>query len=149
MNIQLPAPRWSAILFLAVIALDVLWPRPDPPGVQAPTVADLAAGAVAFDPCNMWEQVPAGAKFGTLFWISALAAMLVQGLRNRTVALWVSVLAFPAGAAMYEHNQWRLYQCYSATSFTWFWIDALAFCLLAAHQVLWRMREARTRSAAA
>ena len=63
----------------------------NPPPVtsnQTPVEADL----VRFDPCMMWEQIPATVRISSLLCFGSVVVLLAQGIRNRSVPRWVAIV---------------------------------------------------------
>ena len=75
-------------VYVAGIIYSILFPH-----TSRPTETAAADGTVTFDVCGMmWEQMSAMKQVAALLWGTSFMVLLVQGLRNRPVRRWVTVV---------------------------------------------------------
>jgi hypothetical protein len=145
-----PSPTWSAapgsttkdfagymlavVTYLLVSAIE--WVAESPHA--APPTVGSEPGVERFDPCMMWEQVPATVRISTLVWFTSFLILLVQGFRNRAVPRWLAIACLIAVVPTFHHQLWRVQQCYTKLGAVDFWICIGTVCLMCLHQAFQR-----------
>jgi hypothetical protein len=99
-------------------------------------------GVERFDPCMMWEQIPAAVRISTLVWFTLLAILLVQGFRNRAVSRWLAIASLIALVPTIHHWLWRVQQCYTKLGAVDFWVCIGTVCLMCLHHLFQHPRRA-------
>lgn len=106
-------------------------------GHESATVDEV--GVAQFDPCTMWEQMPATVVLSSIVWFVSFVILLVQGLRNRSAPRWLAITCLVALGPTVNHNlSWRLQHCYTKVGRVGFWICVSAVGLMCLHQILQR-----------
>lgn len=97
------------------------------------TETAAADGSVTFDRCGvMWEQMSPMKKLTALICGISFLVLLVQGLRNRPVRRWVTVVGlFSLGVTLW-YDRWRIENCWIPFSF----VAMAAIVLMYVHQLL-------------
>lgn len=90
-----------------------------------------------FDPCYLWEQMPADEKLAVLVFFPALLVLLVQGLRNRPVPRWLAIAALVALGPVAKDLIRQQSLCGRQPNFG-FYCWAGAVVLMCLHQMLQR-----------
>jgi hypothetical protein len=97
-----------------------------------PTETAATDGAVSFDLCNMWEQMSAMKQIGALLWGTSFMVLLVQGLRNRPVRRWVTVVGLVSLGVTLWYDRWRVENCWTGFTF----VAMAAVIAMYVHQLL-------------
>src|SRR5690242_20633109 len=106
--------RITSIAVLLVIAMTLSVPRSVV--VRTPMDATVSsAGDVYFDPCSMWEQIAVSVRIATLAWVATFLALLIQGLRNRTLPRFVPLIGVAGFVWSIRGQWWELSHCESNT----------------------------------
>ena len=104
------------------------------PHTLRPTETAATDGTVSFDLCNMWEQMSAMKQLGALLCGASFMVLLVQGLRNRPVRRWVTVVGLVSLGVTLWYDRWRIENCWTPISF----VVLAAIVLMYVHQLLSR-----------
>lgn len=119
---------------LGVLALHLaarhLLPPPDLTTVSS-------AGAPGWDPCSVWEQMPALMQVLALVFLVSFVVLTVQGLRNHAVPRWLAIAGLAGLVPIVDHKLWLIH-CSNKVSVVTFFIWLLAFALVCLHQILQR-----------
>jgi hypothetical protein len=130
--------RWSSWLVIATYLVTV--------GAEyvsgshrsfAPSV-NLPPESIGFNPCMMWERIPASARIATLVWFPTFLATLTQGFRNRAAARYLPILCLLAYGPVIQHQLWRIRDCYPPIGRIGFWILVASVCVMCLHHIIQR-----------
>jgi hypothetical protein len=98
-----------------------------------PTKTAAADGTVAFDLCGvMWEQMSPMKQLAALGSAISFLVLLVQGLRNRLVQRWVTVVGLVSLGMILWYERWRIENCWTTFSF----VALGTIVLMYVHQLL-------------
>src|SRR5215471_14322303 len=120
------------ILYVTHIVVSSLLSSRASPGRTVPD----APGVAEWDPCYMWEQIPALIRVSTLIFLFSFLTVLIQGFRNRPAARWVALLAVAGLVPTVQHSLWRVRLCYSNFNKVGFWIELTAIGLVCIHHII-------------
>jgi len=87
---------------------------------------------VAVDRGATWEQMPPMKKVAGLLCIGSFLILLLQGLRNRRVPRWLTVVGLVSQVAITWYNRWEIENCWTPSSF----VSLGAIVLMYVHQLL-------------
>ena len=135
--------RWSSGLVIVacvlVFAIEFLLG-----GARAPAANTGSSDSVGWDPCSVWEQMPATVRLAGLVCVVALPAMFIQGLRNRSVPWWLAAAGLAALVPAVHHQLWFARGCYSSRGMAGFWICNCTLALICLHHIIQRPQRAVT-----
>ena len=123
------------IVFILIEAIELLFQK-SPEPKTASTVGE--AVVVGWNPCMMGEQLSPIVRLSYLVWFGTFVVVIVQGLRNRPVARWLSIVSLIALGITVNHVRWEWIHCYIRPSLTTFLVWVFAVTLMCVHQIVQR-----------
>lgn len=123
--------------YALLIASNLLFAWLRPP--VAPPV--VGAGAFQFDPCAMWDQMPATELVSNMAWFGSFTVVLVQGLRNRSAPRWLAVLCLVVLGPTINYQLWNVKHCLTTFNTVGFWVCTCEVALMCLHQIVQRPRQ--------
>lgn len=103
-------------------------------------------GAVAFDLCAMWEQIPVIPKVASLIWFVSGAYLIVAGLMNRAAARWLPAMCLLSMLLWEKHSIWRFTRCMSLPQQIAETVFAATFVCMCLQQIFERPRHPLTQT---
>ena len=127
------------VILLLGVTIGSLAPSPLPQ-VSPPTSEQ---GAVGFDPCGMWRQIPPIERLSVLLFLGSLLVLMVQGLRNREAPRWLALGNLITLGLLAKYEWWQVSHCYTKLDIGTCFVSVSALVLMCLHRILRRPDEAR------
>ena len=123
-----------AITYAIVVASESLSTSSRVPAIRE----SVESGVVRFDPCQMWDQIPATVRASTIAFLGSFLVLFVQGLRNRSAPRWLAIACLVALVPMVNYQLWTVQRCYTKVEALGFWMCISALVLMCLHQIFGR-----------